>query len=331
MTDKTSAGIRFNTDALLERDRFPAFCEEIIRRYTGLDITTEDELNFHATIELQRVGMIDLGTIFSTPVRTFRSSSRLQDGDDALIISLPRSGLLRQTQRGVDEKIESGEAIISDCRYRYIGELNVISRSSFWNLKVPRSKIANLPSSKLKLAGTKLDKDAVALRLLFGYLDGTYHIYPGSDRRAVMLYEQHIVDLVALALGAEGDTREQAELGGARVVRQAAILHEIETRISDSSLNATAIARHLGITPRYVHRLLEETGQSFTQHLLERRLDRAFILLGDPKWHDRKISDIAREVGFSDISHFNHTFRRRFGDSPSGVRVAVRQRPYDER
>jgi AraC-like DNA-binding protein len=62
------------------------------------------------------------------------------------------------------------------------------------------------------------------------------------------------------------------------------------------------------------------SGMSFTAHVNELRLQKAFALLaaaGDA----RRISDIALEVGFSDISHFNRSFRSRFGDTPSGVRA----------
>jgi AraC-like DNA-binding protein len=34
-----------------------------------------------------------------------------------------------------------------------------------------------------------------------------------------------------------------------------------------------------------------------------------------------KISEIAARAGFADISHFNRSFRRIFGDTPFGVRV----------
>jgi transcriptional regulator GlxA family with amidase domain len=35
------------------------------------------------------------------------------------------------------------------------------------------------------------------------------------------------------------------------------------------------------------------------------------------------IIDIVFAAGFGDASHFNRVFRRRFGDTPSGVRTAA--------
>jgi len=35
------------------------------------------------------------------------------------------------------------------------------------------------------------------------------------------------------------------------------------------------------------------------------------------------IIDIAFAVGFGDVSHFNRVFRRRFDETPSGVRAAA--------
>jgi transcriptional regulator GlxA family with amidase domain len=54
----------------------------------------------------------------------------------------------------------------------------------------------------------------------------------------------------------------------------------------------------------------------------ERRLQRAYAMLTDRRFAHLRIIDIALAVGFGDISHFNRMFRRRFGDSPSGVRGA---------
>lgn len=109
--------------------------------------------------------------------------------------------------------------------------------------------------------------------------------------------------------------------------RVAAILRMISDQSADPSLNAAAIAAQMGITPRYVHLLLEQSGKTFTQYLLQKRLERASKLLADDAGQDRKIADIAFEAGFTDLSHFNRTFRRHFGDTPSGMRTdSVRRR-----
>jgi AraC-like DNA-binding protein len=43
--------------------------------------------------------------------------------------------------------------------------------------------------------------------------------------------------------------------------------------------------------------------------------------LRDPRATRLKISEIALEAGFPDLSHFNRSFRRRFGNTPSAVRA----------
>jgi AraC-like DNA-binding protein len=112
----------------------------------------------------------------------------------------------------------------------------------------------------------------------------------------------------------------QARRLDVRLERRAAILHEIEKRSSDPSLSAIAVAQHLGITARYVHLLLEETGARFSRHVLEKRLEKADTLLRDPQWRNRLIIEIAAEAGFTDISHFNRAFRQKFQATPSAIR-----------
>ena len=114
--------------------------------------------------------------------------------------------------------------------------------------------------------------------------------------------------------------RHLAQQRGARAARLAAILREIERRSGDPNLSAVTIALTLGVTPRYVHLLLEESGKSFTHHVLEQRFEKAAALLRIHSWRHRKIADIAAEVGFTDLSYFNRAFRRHYGATPSEVR-----------
>jgi AraC-like DNA-binding protein len=108
-----------------------------------------------------------------------------------------------------------------------------------------------------------------------------------------------------------------------RRIRCDAVLSAIDSHGGDPNLSAIRVAKLLGITPRYVHLLLEETGKSFTHHVLDRRLERAAALLRDPRWRHRKIAEIAAEAGFTDLSYFNRAFRRRHGATPSTIREAA--------
>lgn len=313
--------IYFDTDALPERDRFPAFCEEVARCYTGLDLTTEDQSQFRASVELQRVGAIGIGRNVTSPVASVRTSNLVNDGDDSLLVTLLVHGHACQTQGHDTQRLRAGDGIISDCGYP--GELNIVADSRFWNVKVPRRYIAGLFPRKTQFAGTKLDNNSIVRRLLFGYVDATADIDLDRNPAAAQIYEEHIVDLIALALGVVGDARRLAAERGARAAGRAAILSEIDRRSGDLELSATGIAAMLGVTARYVHLLLEETGKSFTHHLLERRLEKAAALLRDPRWRHRRIANIAAEAGFTDLSYFNRAFRRHFGTTPSDLRAAA--------
>src|SRR6185437_11976099 len=74
------------------------------------------------------------------------------------------------------------------------------------------------------------------------------------------------------------------------------------------------------LSSRYVRMLFATGGTSFSQFVREERLTRARSMLVSPRFRDRRISDIAYEVGFNDLSYFNRSFRRRFGCSPGELR-----------
>jgi len=54
--------------------------------------------------------------------------------------------------------------------------------------------------------------------------------------------------------------------------------------------------------------------------VLARRLAAAHAMLADPSHDHLSIIAIAYAAGFGDLSHFNHSFRRRYGATPRKVR-----------
>lgn len=62
------------------------------------------------------------------------------------------------------------------------------------------------------------------------------------------------------------------------------------------------------------------TGKTFTQYLIDIRINRSIDMLSDT---DMSITDICYQVGFNDLSHFCRTFKRQVGVSPGYYRKAV--------
>lgn len=96
----------------------------------------------------------------------------------------------------------------------------------------------------------------------------------------------------------------------ARVTR---VLHEIEAHPGDSH-ELSELAANARLSSYHFLRCFEDlTGTTPRQYVLRTRLRRAAVRL---KQETTKITDIALDCGFGDLSNFNHAFRAEFGHSP---------------
>ena len=162
-----------------------------------------------------------------------------------------------------------------------------------------------------------------ALLLLHGYLRSLTSLEEPPSAELAPIIGVHLLDLAAATLGPTAAASEILAKRGVKAARVQAILAEIARHFSDPDFELDSVARTLGLSRRYVQQLLKETGRSFTEHLVELRLERSFAMLNDRRCLHLAIIDIAFTAGFGDVSHFNRVFRRRFGETPSGVRAAA--------
>jgi AraC-like DNA-binding protein len=94
-------------------------------------------------------------------------------------------------------------------------------------------------------------------------------------------------------------------------------LEMIGGRHCEPDLCVDDIAAAQGISPRYLQKLLERKGISFSSRVNNLRLQTACAALAQSK---ASVTDIALRCGFRDLSYFNRLFRRRFGETPTTVR-----------
>jgi AraC-like DNA-binding protein len=114
--------------------------------------------------------------------------------------------------------------------------------------------------------------------------------------------------------------------GCLRVAKLLAIKSDIARNLDRPDLSIAALATRHACTSRFVQRLFEMVGTTFTEYVLAQRLVRAYRKLVDPRYRSEKISVIAYDCGFNDVSYFNRMFRRYFTAAPSDVRGSVRKR-----
>ena len=98
------------------------------------------------------------------------------------------------------------------------------------------------------------------------------------------------------------------------------VRHFVEAHLFNADLDATLVAAAVQITPRYVHRLFEGSGETCGQYVLRRRLDETAHRLRDPAHASRSAMEVAFDCGFTDASYFGRCFRRRFGMTPGDYR-----------
>jgi AraC-like DNA-binding protein len=323
MHKKNRDRLHFDTATLPERDRFPAFCENFMRRYVALDIVDRGSGDFRARLDIQRVGAVDVAAVAGSPVSLERTRELMRDGNDGVAIVLCRDGVLHFTQCGREQRLQRGEAVV--CDNDRLGGLHALADIDVWAIEIPRARLAVLVPDANDLGGRKLADDRAATRLLFSYLEGLSAEDMILTSPTARLFGDHLIDLVAHALEGAGAASETGQRPGVREARLAAVLDAIKRGFSDADFSAAGVAANLGITPRYVHNLLEDSGRTFSEYVLQTRLDRAAQLLCDPRRDSQRIGDIAFEVGFTDLSHFNRSFRRRFGDTPRAMREEAKR------
>jgi AraC-like DNA-binding protein len=311
--------MRISTRDLPERDRIATICDLYGRTILKHDIEPIGDQPFEFEARLYRLPGLGLAATVIGPCRAPRGPQHI-DSDD-LVFSVMLSGGRVARQRERETAVEERQGILTATADP--GVVTILRTSKLYSLRVPRTvlgpTLADLDACLLR----PVPRHHEALRLLTAYVDALLRsdVFPTPPLLDHVV--AHIHDLVALTLGATRDAGEVARGRGVRAGRRQIIEDEIIKNIRNGDLSAGFVAAQLGVTPRYVHLLLEETGKSFSHHVLERRLEKAAALLRDPRWRHRKIATIAAEAGFADLSYFNRAFRRRFAATPSDIREST--------
>jgi AraC-like DNA-binding protein len=117
------------------------------------------------------------------------------------------------------------------------------------------------------------------------------------------------------------DAAHVAKARGFRTARLNAVKSAILVNLASPGLSIEQVASGLRMSPRYIQMLFHDEETTFSEFVVGQRLAQAWRVLADQRFDDRSITSVAFDCGFGDLSYFNRTFRKRFGCTPSEVRL----------
>ncbi|WP_441232133.1 AraC family transcriptional regulator [Tardiphaga sp. 215_C5_N2_1] len=303
-----------------EKAKFDLWQDIHVAEIWSVEYAVSDKLPFEAVIEATSIGPVVVGQMAGTIRQATRKERNIaDDSNDSYLLLINKAGTeLTGGQVGRDYAVGRGEAALVTASEPL--QMLGADENVWMNVVIPREVLSQaFPQIDTRLA-LKIGADNEALALLKRYCHlletGPALVNPGLIAHAATT----IVDLIGLATGAKGGTAELAGLRGLRAARLQAVLANIADNYANHGISAQGVARELKLSARYVHDLLQETGISFSERVLELRLQKTYRMLQDRHSSAMRVSEIAMICGFNDIAYFNRCFRRRFGCTPSSAR-----------
>jgi AraC-like DNA-binding protein len=248
-----------------------------------------------------------------------RPASASANGEDDLLLGVNVRGCSMVSQRGRDLMLRDGDAFYAT---RDVTRITITRPTPvrFIGCRVPRGPVASLLGRLDDTPVHLVPHRTEALNLLVTYASAIADALPLATAELQRLAVSHMHDLIAATIGATRDGRAIAEGRGIAAARLRAIMTDISANLGDGDLSVAGVARRHRVTPRYIHRLFENEGLTFSSFVLGQRLSRAHRMLSDPRLSDRNVSSVAFDVGFGDLSYFNRAFRRCYAATPTEIR-----------
>jgi acetamidase/formamidase/AraC-like DNA-binding protein len=241
------------------------------------------------------------------------------EGDPGILLILLRGGRAELTAPRRAIELAEGDLAIIDLA----GEWQIGWRHAFdaTLLAMPRAPLtARLGRKRVGLpAALGSTVAATAARSVLRALGTNLETMQQADLSAG---EIATIELIASALLAELKAPE-GEMTAVQSAHFRRVAAAIDRQLANPDLTPADIARQEGMSARYLQRLFERRGESFSDYVRGQRLERCRGDLIDPNHAGDSIAAIGLRWGFRDQAHFSRTFSATFGHTPSDVRRAV--------
>lgn len=307
------------TADLPAKERFSYWRDLVFSEFGGLDLDSLPAYrrSFHGSMYGREVNDFSLNEASSDQLFIERSPRQIRKSSaDDLKLIVPLSGSPFVKQGSNASLMREGDMVLFDSSSPYSLEFSGDYHALI--MQLPR-RILGEAATPQDVFGQVIPSGQGIGFLLHQQLRGLYQELENLDGSTKLFMIENVTELLKRALcispedpQAAGYALDSALLGRAKKL--------IEHNLDNGELSPRYIAAAMGISVRYLHRLFEPAGLSFSRYVMKQRLDRAGRLLGDPGMNQYSIMQIALMSGFSDSAHFSRSFRKRFEYSPRDYR-----------
>jgi AraC family transcriptional activator of tynA and feaB len=310
--------VSLSTSAVRPGERVD-FWQEVIRdKIIPVDFKVADKRAFSAAMEWSAVGQLQITDLRVSAHQAERGRAAIdQAGSESLIFNFMLAGSGESMQDGKSARLEPGRGAF--CNGARPFTLQFSDDAHFFVLQIPHASLNCKVASLDRATSCDLAHDNQLFPLVSSYiaqLASRRSFLPAAANRI----STNLIDLVS-AMVSESLDRKPVDLSEYKTATLTRLHAFVDERIGDPDLNCASVALALGLTQRYLNKLLEAEDTSLGRLIWRRRLDMIKRDLRNPALSSRSISTIALARGFNDLGHFSKTFRKHHGMSPREYRT----------
>jgi AraC-like DNA-binding protein len=287
-----------STAGLPASERFAFWKDIFANGPQSLAVEAEPD-SFEGALTRLTDGELEITSVKSTPLCS-RNDTR--SGCDERRFSL------QLVHAGAEITAETGDMIVVDARRPY--ELAFKRPVHGLVLSLPWARFGCHAQVLEQLAGQPINHNRGPAAVLSGFIRSAWdQLVEREEEEWPHSASEVIWDLLASVLQ---DDRAPDGAGSRAGALRCKATRLIDHRLLDPEFRTAAISEELGVSARYLQRVFAEAGTTPARFLLARRLDAAAARLRHAD-EPCRITDVALECGFNDLSYFSRAFRLRFG------------------
>jgi AraC-like DNA-binding protein len=303
------------TTAVKPGDGFDHWHNVTCRNYSLTECRKASDGRFSAHIEIRKIGALAISdiaaeTLPGNTIAVSRSAADIRkDPRDYFMLWLMLDGQVELEQRCHSSIMRTGDLFLYDQSQTFFLDFAHWSRALM--VTIPRPLLTSRLPMVHRLVGRRLAANPSLTALVGSLVTRLYHLDDETGDDTVSRISESALDILCVALEANvdpapGSTRHARQLEDAK--------RYILAHLGDPEMDLESIAKAQDMAPRTLYRLFASEGATPMRWLWQQRLVHSYKALSEGKF--TRVTDVAFNYGFSDISHFSRSFKTAFGQSP---------------